>query len=67
VAQWIEPRRAEDSAIRARITAQLEAHSWAGRGVVNVIMSNGTVDLWGVADSDAQSDAARVTAETAIG
>jgi hypothetical protein len=26
----------------------LEAHSWAGRGVVDVIVSNGTVDLWGV-------------------
>lgn len=63
----IEPRRADDSAIRARITAQLEAHSWAGRGVINAIVSNGTVDLWGVVDSDAQSDAARVTAETVLG
>jgi CBS domain-containing protein len=60
--KWIEHRRADDSAIRARIT-----HSWAGRGVVNVIMSNGTVDLWGVVDSDTQSDAAQLTAETAIG
>lgn len=63
----IEPRRADDSAIRARITAQLEAHSWAGRGVINVIVSNGAVDLWGVVDSDAESDAARVTAETVTG
>lgn len=63
----VEPRTTDDSAIRASVTAQLEAHSWAGRGVINAIVSNGTVDLWGVVDSDAQSDAARVTAETVLG
>jgi osmotically-inducible protein OsmY len=63
----IGPRAADDSALRAGVVAQLEKHSWAGRGVINVIVCDGTVDLWGLVDSDAESEAARVAAETVPG
>lgn len=57
----------DDAAIRERIVKELEKQSWARPSLVNVIVQNGAVELWGVVDSRSEKDAIRVMAETAPG
>lgn len=56
-----------DSAIRDKLLAHLKRQPWAHTSLVNVTVSNGVVDLWGSAQSDAERKAIRVAAETAPG
>jgi CBS domain-containing protein len=56
-----------DNAIRNRILASLKKEDWAHIGLLNVTVSNGIVDLWGLAESEAQRKAIRVAAESAPG
>ena len=56
-----------DKAIRDRILSSLKKETWAHTGLLNVTVSNGIVDLWGVADSDAERKAIRVAAESTPG
>jgi CBS domain-containing protein len=56
-----------DKAIRDRILASLKKEAWSHTGLLNVTVTNGVVDLWGVADSDAERKAIRVAAESAAG
>ncbi len=58
---------ARDKAIRDQILSSLKAETWTHTGLLNVTVSNGIVDLWGVADSDAERKAIRVAAESAAG
>ena len=37
---------ASDSAIRDRLLTELEAQKWAPVGALNVVVQNGTVELW---------------------
>ena len=68
VATWQKPTgvRVEDSALRnlllkALNEAELPMH------LVNVTVTNGAVELWGVVDSELQIDAARAAAEATVG
>jgi CBS domain-containing protein len=56
-----------DKAIRDRILSSLQKEAWAHIGLLNVTVSNGIVDLWGVADSNAERKAIRVAAESTPG
>lgn len=56
-----------DKAIRERILASLKRESWAHTGRLNVTVSDGIVDLWGVADSKTERKAIKVAAETTPG
>jgi CBS domain-containing protein len=56
-----------DKAIRDRILSSLQAEPWAHTGLLNVTVSNGIVDLWGLAGSDAERKAIRVAAEATPG
>ena len=56
-----------DKAIRDRILASLRAEPWAHTGLLNVTVSDGVVDLWGVADSKTERKAIKVAAETTPG
>jgi len=56
-----------DKAIRDRILSGLKAEPWAHTELLNVTVSNGIVDLWGVAGSDAERKAIKVTAESTPG
>jgi len=51
-----------DEALREAVIAQLSGQPW-GQGMVNVIVHNGAVDLWGVVDSAEEKKAVRVAAE----
>jgi len=56
-----------DSAIRQKLLSELKKQSWAHRHNVDVTVSNGCVDIWGYAQSDAERDAIRVVAESIPG
>jgi osmotically-inducible protein OsmY len=56
-----------DKAIRERILSSLRAEPWAHTGLLNVTVSDGIVDLWGVAESDSERKAIKVAAESTPG
>lgn len=57
---------ADDSSIREAILARLKNEPWSPSWV-NVTVQNGVVDIWGMASSEAEKDAARVVAEATRG
>ena len=56
-----------DSAIRASLVARLQAASWVNAALINVIVQDGTADLWGIVDTEAEKKAVRVAAEITPG
>ena len=47
--------------------AELDRQTWAPRHLIDVIVRNGAVELWGSVFDSRQRDAARVAAETVGG
>lgn len=62
-AEPMPPPPETDAAIRAAMNDVLKNEAWAMSAMVNVIVSEGVVHLWGVVDSNDQRDALRVAAE----
>jgi osmotically-inducible protein OsmY len=58
---------ADDATIRERVLTQLEAEHWTRPSLINVIVRNGTVELWGIVDSASEKKAVRVAAEVTPG
>jgi CBS domain-containing protein len=56
-----------DAAIRQKIIDHLKQQRWAHAYNLNVTVSNGVVDLWGVVESDAERKALQVAAENVPG
>jgi CBS domain-containing protein len=56
----------DDSLIREAILARLVNEPWSP-SLVNVTVQNGVVDIWGIASSEAEKEAARVAAEVTRG
>jgi CBS domain-containing protein len=56
-----------DSAIRQKLLGELKKQPWTHMYNLNVTVSNGTVDLWGYAQSDDERRAIRVAAEAIPG
>jgi CBS domain-containing protein len=56
-----------DSEIRESLMARLRATSWAHPALINVIVQDGTAELWGVVDSQAERKAVCVAAEITPG
>ena len=63
----IPPPPESDAEIRATMNDVLKHEDWAKSAVVNVIVSDGVVHLWGVIDSEEQRQALRVAAENIPG
>jgi CBS domain-containing protein len=63
----LAPATADDSNIRARVLAAIESEPWFGQGAMNVTVTDGVVELWGVYDSAAERDAGRIAAENVAG
>ncbi len=61
------PPAESDATIRAAMIDVLKIEEWAMSAMVNVIVSEGVVHLWGVIDSDDQRQALRVAAENILG
>src|SRR5262245_17532712 len=56
-----------DITIRNQLLSHLAAQPWAHTSLLNVTVNGGVVDLWGLANSEAERKAIRVAAETASG
>jgi CBS domain-containing protein len=67
VAGEIAPGPKTDETIRDRVLAELEAQSWTPHDMIDVIVRNGVVELWGTVLDARQRDAARVATETVPG
>jgi CBS domain-containing protein len=65
--QLLEEATPSDKAIRDHILASLRAEPWAHTDLLNVTVSDGIVDLWGLAESKAERKAIKVAAETTPG
>ncbi|MFH1819597.1 MAG: CBS domain-containing protein [Pseudomonadota bacterium] len=68
VATWQKPGdvRVEDSALRSLLLKAL-SEADLPMHLVNVTVTDGTVGLWGVVDSELQVEAARAAAEATVG
>jgi CBS domain-containing protein len=56
-----------DSEIRESLMGRLRAARWGHPALMNVIVQDGTADLWGIVDSQAEKKAVRVAAEITPG
>jgi len=56
-----------DTELREKLVAFLKSEAWVRPSMVNVTVSDGTVDLWGIVDSSLQKQALRVAVETTPG
>ena len=56
-----------DTAIRDKLLAHLRTQPWAHTSLLNVTVSGGVVDLWGMTSSETEKKAIRVAAESASG
>ena len=56
-----------DVGIREKLLAHLQQQAWSRPWLLNVLVNDGIVDLWGVARSDAERTAVRVAAESLPG
>jgi CBS domain-containing protein len=63
-----EPKSAKnDAAIRETLLAEMQKESWAPVAMVNVVVRDGVVELWGVIIDERQRDALKVAAENIPG
>jgi len=58
---------ASDSTIRQKVMAQFKSEQWSKHSLLNATVQGGTVKLWGIVDSEAEKEAARVAAEQVFG
>lgn len=63
----IGPSAADDRTIRATLTRTLSEQTGIDTAVINVIVENGVVQLWGLVDTAEEAKAAQVAAETTPG
>jgi CBS domain-containing protein len=61
------PAGKTDASIRSAVLAELDRQSWAPRHMIDVVVRNGIVELWGTVIDPEQRDAACVAAETVPG
>src|SRR4030095_259941 len=56
-----------DSQIRDKVLTQLNADPWTRSLLINVIVQDGTVGLWGIVESASEKKAVRIAAEVTPG
>jgi CBS domain-containing protein len=56
-----------DNAIREDVMARLKAETWSRPSLINIIVQDGMVELWGIVDSPTEKKAVRVAAEVTPG
>ena len=63
----LEPKPVADVELREKVEARLRSEPWVRPGLVNVTVTDGTVDLWGIVDSATEKQALRVAVEIVPG
>ena len=56
-----------DNTIREDVMARLKAETWSRPSLINIIVQDGMVELWGIVDSPTEKKAVRVAAEVTPG
>jgi CBS domain-containing protein len=59
--------RPDDSALRELVTRNLENQPWTRPSLINVTVQDGTVELWGIVESQTEKKAVQVLAEGTSG
>jgi CBS domain-containing protein len=67
VAREVKPTVASDQAIRDRVVAELAGQPWAPVSLINVIVRDGIVELWGTITDERERQAMIVVAENVPG
>jgi CBS domain-containing protein len=67
LARDAKPTSSSDQAIRDRIVAELAGQSWAPTSLINVIVRDGVVELWGSITDERERQAIIVAAENVPG
>jgi CBS domain-containing protein len=67
VARETKSTSADDVAIRERLLAELKQQDWAALGMIDIIVRNGTVELWGTLLDERKRRALIVAAENVPG
>ena len=57
----------DDATIRAKIVSKLANERWTKPALMNFIVHDGTVDLWGIIDSQTEKEAVRILVESTPG
>jgi CBS-domain-containing membrane protein len=57
----------DDSTLQGKILADLQSKIWTDPSTINVSVHDGTVELWGVVESEAEKSAVRVAVEVTPG
>lgn len=57
----------DDTALRQKIETRIKSEPWGRTWLMNVIVHNGTVDLWGMVNTQAEKKAIRIAAEVTLG
>jgi len=57
----------DDITLHSNILEQLRSKSWIDASTISVVVNDGTVELWGIVDSEAEKNAIRVAVEVTPG
>jgi CBS-domain-containing membrane protein len=63
----LEPQTVADAELRDKLVSRLKAEPWVRPSLVNITVTDGTVDLWGIVDSPTEKHALRVAVEVTPG
>jgi signal-transduction protein with cAMP-binding, CBS, and nucleotidyltransferase domain len=61
------PHSVDDATIRERLMAELQKQAWAPTALLDVVVRNGVVELWGSITDERERQALRVAAENIPG
>ncbi len=67
LARKAEPSTTDDTSIRERLLDEIKSEQWAPAAMVNVVVKDGVVELWGVIIDERQRQALKVAAENIPG
>src|SRR3974390_615676 len=67
LARKAEPTVTNDASIRERLLAKIKREQWAPAAMINVVVHEGVVELWGVIIDERQRQALKVAAENISG
>lgn len=67
VAREVKPATAGDQAIREQVLAELARQSWAPVALIDIVVRNGVVELWGTITDERERQAITVVAENVPG
>src|SRR5262249_22514747 len=67
VAVTVSPPASTDVTIRQQLLAEFERQTWAPVALVDVVVNDGVVELWGTITEESQGEALKVCAENIPG